>query len=255
TPVCSSTALTVRPTFWLTCDDGWLATARPTPTPPASSTTAAAAPSSTCRRLWRRWDSARRRTKAATLASARPPPPASPRPPARPPVPPPGPGPTAGSSSRTARPVPRRPPGTRPGAPRTPAGPAVRAGPARTRRRRCARCSWARRSCRHPAFGQGHPQRLERVVDPRLDRAHRDAEYLGRLVHGAVPQDRLVEHVTMGRRELLQRLGHEHLAQQVLGLVGSGRRLVHHLGAPYLHRTRALAPMLVDHDTPGHRGQ
>ena len=58
----------------------------------------------------------------------------------------------------------------------------------------------------------------------------------------------------MRRGQGPQRLGHEHLTQQVLRLVIGDGCLVHH-GTPNLRRPYALAPLLVDHDTPGHRGQ
>ncbi len=105
-----------------------------------------------------------------------------------------------GPPSVTARPARRRRPGIRPGGPRRPACPAPRAGPWSRRRRRCA---W---SCRHPPLGQDHTKCLERVVHARLDRADRDPESHGRLVDGAVAQDRLVQHLAISRREGLQRL-------------------------------------------------
>ena len=117
----------------------------PTPMPPPISTMPAAAPSATCQRL----RSPLLRDAAAEQFG-------EPRPPGSPPV-----GtarrtdrarrPGAAPPWATARPARRRRPGIRPGDPRTPAGPAPRAGPSSRRRRRCARCS-----CRHPPLGQDH---------------------------------------------------------------------------------------------------
>jgi hypothetical protein len=103
------------------------------------------------------------------------------------------------------------------------------------------------------AFCQHHLQHAQRVVDTGLDRADRDPQGLGRLVSRPVPEDRLVEYLPVRRRQLEHRVGDRDPQY-------GGRRVIvngHVRGRARFdfRRSRSFPAMLVDHDTPCHRGQ